>query len=201
MSWVTVTGISPALMQAQIMQSIAQMCNQSAAVVAILTQHSQRFTKCVEKPTGIYLRDDCFERARMGEIKMSATRGSAHYTGLSPVELSDEPLPIRPTSLENDWFQNEPSLRKRALRALFFLIAFCSGVAATCAWWSDGNAARQLIASSYPQLSWLAPRGAITAQKTPDMVALDAVLRDLNAMRQSVDRAAASQEQITRGID
>jgi hypothetical protein len=132
---------------------------------------------------------------------MSATRGSAHYAGLLPVEPSDEPSLMRLASIENDWFQNRPSTRKRALRALSFLIAFCSGVAATCAWWSYGDSARLMIESSYRQLSSLAPREAIAAQKTPDMVALDAVLRDLNAMRQSIDRTAASQEQITRSID
>ena len=133
---------------------------------------------------------------------MRATRGSAHYAGLLPVELSDEPPCIRPTNLENDWFQNaQPSLRKRALHALSFLIACCTGVAAAFAGWSYGDAARHVIESSYQQLTWLAPRGAITEQKTPDMVALDAVLRDLDAMRQSIDRIAASQEQITRSID
>jgi hypothetical protein len=132
---------------------------------------------------------------------MSATRGHAHYAGLLPVELSDEPLRVSPISLENDWFQNGPSLRKKALRALSFLIAFCTGVAGAFAWWSYGDAARQMIESPYRQLSWLAPRGAMPAQKTPDMVALDAVLRDLNAMRQSVDRIAFSQEQILRSIE
>ena len=137
-----------------------------------------------------------------GEIKMRATRGSAHYAGLLPVELSDEPPCIRPTNLENDWFQNaQPSLRKRALHALSFLIACCTGVAAAFAGWSYGDAARHVIERSYQQLTWLAPRGAITEQKTPDMVALDAVLRDLDEMRQSIDRIAASQEQITRSID
>jgi hypothetical protein len=71
-----------------------------------------------------------------------------------------------------------------------------------------------MIASSYPQLGWLAPRGAITAPKTRDMVAptasaapvpdqhqLAEVLRDVHAMRQSIDRIAASQDQITRSID
>ena len=138
----------------------------------------------------------------MGEIKMGATRGPAHYAGLLPVDLSDEPLRIRPTSLENNGFQNgQPSLRKRALGALSFLIAFCTGVAAAFAWWSYGDVARLMIESSYQQLSWLAPRGAIAAQKTPDLVALDAALRDLRAMRQSIDWIAASQEQIARSID
>jgi hypothetical protein len=133
---------------------------------------------------------------------MAMTRGYAHYAGLLPIELSDEPPLGRQISLEgNDWFQSGPSLRKRALRALSFLIAFCSGVGGTCAWSSYGDAARLMIESSYQQLSWLAPRGAITAQKTFDMVALDVVMRDLNAMRRSIDQAAASQEQITRSID
>jgi hypothetical protein len=139
---------------------------------------------------------------------MSARRGSAHYAGLLPVELSDEPPCIRPTSLENDWFQNaQPSLCKRALDALSFLIALCGGVAAAFAWWSYGDAARLMIESSYQQLSWLAPRqGAV--QKTPDTIVtsahpdqLDAILRDLHAMRQSVDGIVAGQELITRSID
>jgi hypothetical protein len=135
---------------------------------------------------------------------MSATRGHAHYAGLLPVELSDEPLRVSPISLENDWFQNGPSLRKKALRALSFLIAFCTGVAGAFAWWSYGDAARPMIESPYRQLSWLAPRGAMPAQKTPDMVALDAVLRDLNAMRQSIDQIAtniADGQELTRSTD
>jgi hypothetical protein len=108
-------------------------------------------------------------------------------------------LRIRPGSLENDRFQNgQPLLRKRAFGALSFLFAFCIGVAAAFTWWSYGDVARLMIESS---LSWLAPRGAITAQKTPDVVALDAVLRDLRAMRKSIDWIAASQEQIARSID
>jgi hypothetical protein len=132
---------------------------------------------------------------------MSTIRGSAHskYAGLLPIQPSDEPSPIRPASLENDWFSNgQPSLRKQAAHALSSLIAFCGGVAATCAWWSYGDAARLMIESSYRQLSWLAPHGATTTQKTPDMVAFDAVLRDLNAMRQSIDRTATK---TTRSID
>jgi hypothetical protein len=126
---------------------------------------------------------------------MTARRGSAHYAGLLPVELSDEPPCLRPTSLENDWFQNaQPSLRKRALHALSFLIALCSGVAAAFAWWSYGDAARQMIESSYQQLTW-------SAAPFPDQQQLDAVLRDLDAMRQSIERIAASQEQIMRSID
>jgi hypothetical protein len=145
---------------------------------------------------------------------MTTTRGSAHYAGLLPVEPSDEPPPIRPTTLENDPLPNrQPSLRKRAPRALSrFLIAFCTGVAATLAWWSYGDAARQVIASSYPHLGWLAPQPG-PARNAPNMITfaapatpsfdqqLSAMSLDLNAVRQSIDRIAAGQEQLTRSID
>src|SRR5258708_6170775 len=99
-----------------------------------------------------------------------------------------------------------------------FLITFCIGVAATLAWQSYGDAAREMIASSYPQLGWLVPQSAPGAQNAPDMIApaapaapppdqqqLNAMSRDLDAVRQSVDRIAtsiaASQEQITRSVE
>jgi hypothetical protein len=65
-----------------------------------------------------------------------------------------------------------PSLGKRASRSLTrFLVIFCSGVAATLAWQSYGDAAREMIANSYPQLSWLAPQAAPLAQTASDMPA------------------------------
>ena len=99
-----------------------------------------------------------------------------------------------------------------------FLIMFCIGVDATLGWQSYGDAAREMIASSYPQLGWLAPQSAPGAQNAPDMIApaapaapprdqqqLNAMSLDLDAVRQSVDRIAtsiaASQEQITRSVD
>ncbi len=145
---------------------------------------------------------------------MSTTRGSAHfYAGLLAVEPSDEPSPLRPTILENDRFPNEPSLRKRASRALSrFLITFCIGVAATLAWRSYGDAARQMIANSYPLLGWLAPQAEPVAQRAPNMIALAASATpsfdqqqlnamSLDAMRQSIDQIAAGQEEIARSID
>jgi hypothetical protein len=140
---------------------------------------------------------------------MATTRGSAHYAGLLPV-------PVRLTTRENDRFPNGQSLlRKRALRARSLLIAFCTGVAATFAWWSYGDATRPMIANSYPQLGWLAPRHAATVQKAPDTIApavpaashpdqrqLDAMLGDdLHAIRLDLDRIVAGQELITRSID
>lgn len=95
-----------------------------------------------------------------------------------------------------------------------FLITFCIGVAATLGWQSYGDTAREMIASSYPQLGWLAPKPAPNVPNAPDMIALaapdapspdqqqlKAISRDLDAVRQSVDRIAASQEQITRSVD
>jgi hypothetical protein len=91
------------------------------------------------------------------------------------------------------------------------LITFCIGVAATLAWQSYGDAAREMIANSSPQLSWLAPQVAV-AQTAPDTIAptesspdpqeLKAMLADLAAVRQKVDQLAAQmavgQEQMAR---
>lgn len=147
---------------------------------------------------------------------MTTTKGSAHYAGLLPVGSPEQPPPIQPTTCESVPQPNpKPPLRKRASRALSrFVTTFGIGVIATLAWQSYGDAARQMIANSYPQLGWLAPRGASTAQKAPDTTApgasltlypdhqqFDAMLRDFYAMSQSVERITVGQEEITRTID
>jgi len=141
---------------------------------------------------------------------MSATPSPAQselYPGLLPVEPSLEPPPVRPTTLENDGSQSEqPSLRKRASRAITrFLITFCIGVATTLAWQSYGDAAREMIANTYPQLGWLVPQAEPVAQNPPETIELvapvapsfdqqqlSAMSLDLDAVRQSIDRIAAS---------
>ena len=87
------------------------------------------------------------------------------------------------------------------------LFMFCSGVAATLAW-QYGAAAREIVANSYPQLGWLAPRAtpiviglAAQAAPSPDQQQLNAISLDLDAMRQNVDRIAITQEQIRRNVD
>jgi hypothetical protein len=135
--------------------------------------------------------------------------------GSLPVKKSlVEVLTIDPANLKNDQLQSErPWLSRRAALALT-LITFCIGVAATSAWQSYGDAAREMIASSFPQLGWLAPRAAPVARNTPDMIApaepaapspdqeqLNAMSLDLDAVRQIVDRIAAGQEQMTRNVD
>jgi hypothetical protein len=89
------------------------------------------------------------------------------------------------------------------------LIAFCVGIAATLAWQSYGDAARGMIANSYPQFGWLAPLSAV-AQTAPaamvppatssDPEDLETISLSLGAMRQRVDDLVASQDQITRDI-
>src|SRR5262249_41953824 len=81
------------------------------------------------------------------------------------------------------------------------LITFCVGVAATLAFQTYGDAARQIIANSYPQLGWLAPETAV-AQTAPDLIVPAALDRDrqeqlktmsfaVAAVRQRVDELAA----------
>src|SRR5260370_12091342 len=52
------------------------------------------------------------------------------------------------------------------------LITFCVGVAATLGWQSYGDAAREIIASSYPQLGWFAPKPAPNTPNAPDLSTL-----------------------------
>jgi hypothetical protein len=135
---------------------------------------------------------------------MSAIKGSARYAGLLPV--------VRPITLENRFADGQPSLRKRASRVFFrFLVAFCTGVAATLAWWSYSHAARQMVAN---WIGWLALQAeqlvqsdrnmsAPTAPATPslDQQQLIAMSLNLDAVRQSNDQIVAGQEQMTRSIN
>lgn len=135
---------------------------------------------------------------------LSPTR-SAFSANLWP----DEPLPDgnrRPAHQKNDpqFSGRRLSLGKRASRAFVrFLFTFAIGVAATFAWQSHGDAAREMIATSFPQLGWLAPPERL-AQTTPDISApaalagpsldpqqLQAMSLGLAAVRQSVDQLAA----------
>jgi hypothetical protein len=112
-------------------------------------------------------------------------------------------VPLQPTDLDQ-FPSTRPSLGKRASGVLArFLITFCIGVAATLAWQSYGDAVREMIASSYPLLGWLAPQTAPVAQTAPmiapavpvapsaDQQQIRAMSLDLAVMRQSVDQLAA----------
>jgi hypothetical protein len=80
---------------------------------------------------------------------------------------------------------------------------------------SYGDAARAVIANSYPQLGWLVRQAETVAQNAPETIApvapsfdpqqLNAMSLDLDAVRQSIDRIAANmtaiQEQMSRSGD
>jgi small-conductance mechanosensitive channel len=86
-----------------------------------------------------------------------------------------------------------------------FLFTICIGVAATLAWQTYGDQAREIIASSNPQLAWLAPRTTVgqaplaTAARSNDLQ-LQELSLVLAALRQRVDQLAFQQEQMTRDI-
>ena len=88
-----------------------------------------------------------------------------------------------------------------------FLVGCCVGIAATLAWQSYGDPARAIIASSYPELGWLAPQSAIAqtvaSATVPAGASLDpkqmkAISLDLTAVRQKVDQLTAGQEKMAR---
>jgi hypothetical protein len=96
-----------------------------------------------------------------------------------------------------------PKLGRRASRAFArFLVIFLIGGGAALAWQAYGDAARAMLASSSPQLGWLAPVTAPVAQTTPDVVAppaaettaspdLQQFAAALTSVRQGVDQLAA----------
>src|SRR5258708_294105 len=113
------------------------------------------------------------------EVQMSAMSSptqSESSADPTPANPSVEAPAVRAVDLKKDRFPNGRSaLGKRVLLALVrFLIVFCIGVAATFAWQSYGDAARERIASSYPQLGWLAPQAARIARSGPDTIGLAA---------------------------
>src|SRR5262245_51881521 len=130
-------------------------------------------------------------------------------TSLRGTEPLEDEAP-RWTYSKNDNFPSiRPSRRKRARRALArFLMTLCIGVGGTLAWQSYGDAAREMIAKSSPQLSWLAPQAAAvqtppavppnmvaSAAPSPDPQQLKAMSLNIAAMRQSVNQL---QNEITK---
>jgi hypothetical protein len=115
---------------------------------------------------------------RVGEMDQEG-RGVAH-------QFEGPNGKVSPTTVEN---------HSRALSR--FLLAFCSGVAATLAWWLA--------------IICLAPLRALTAPDAPDMIVpysnqLDAMFGEPHTMRQSLDRVVAGQlprdtDQTTTSVD
>jgi hypothetical protein len=130
-------------------------------------------------------------------------------TSTETIQISQSGANIRPAVLE----RKQRSLPRRAAR---FLIIFCLGVAATLAWQSYGNAMRESIARTYPQLGLLKPQ-TVGVGTIPEIAypiapgtasANDELLKSISvniaAVRQRVDQLAgefaASQQQTTSDI-
>ncbi len=118
--------------------------------------------------------------------------------------------------------------RRGSRRFTRYLVAILIGVAATLAWQSFGDAAKQVIATSAPELGWspeakqmiarwverlgwTAPlagsekQAAAVAQTAPaapfiDPEKVEQMARDLATLRQTVEQLAAGQDQMTRVI-
>jgi hypothetical protein len=145
---------------------------------------------------------------------MTSPTQSEISRGALQVKKLVEVIAIDPATLKIDQPQSErPRLGKLFLLALV-AITFCIGVAAALVWQSRGDAARKAIASAVPRLGWLAPQAIPVTQNTPDIVApaataapspdqqqLTAMPLEFDAVRQSVDRIAAAQAQITRSVE
>jgi hypothetical protein len=145
-------------------------------------------------------------------VEMTATihPPSPTQSELSQSELSGDALPANlfatlPPDLKNDRYPNaRSSVGKRASIPLVgFLIIFCIGVALTVAWRPHG--AREMRASSYPQVSGSEPQAEPVVQGAPDVIVRasptasspdyrqpNGMLLDFDAVRQSIDRIATS---------
>jgi hypothetical protein len=137
--------------------------------------------------------------------------------GSLPVKPLIETIPvhpaetIRPADLKSDRSlgRRRPLWKRGPLAFARFLIMVGIGVAATLAWQSYGDTARETIANVSPQLGWLAPQAAPVAENVADPTTpaappdqqINPASVDLDAVRQGVDKIVASQEQITRTVD
>jgi hypothetical protein len=133
-----------------------------------------------------------------------------------PIKSLVERLNIDPADLREDRSPSgRPSPRERfPLILARFLIPFSIGVAATVALQSYGHATREMLASAVPLLRWLAPQAGPSAQNlavvtappaplapSPDGQQPNAMSPDLDMVRQSADKIAAGQEQMTHSLE
>jgi len=121
----------------------------------------------------------------------------------------------------------ENEMKRRGSRGFVrYLVAICIGVAATLAWQSYGDAAKQIIATGAPELGWSpdakqmiaswtlgwtkppadSEKQALpVAQIAPSAPSIDAekvqqLTQSLAVLRQTVEQLAAGQDQMTRVI-
>jgi hypothetical protein len=145
------------------------------------------------------------------------------HSGIAHRETSEpEAIYHRPVAIENE------TKRRDSRGFARYLVAILIGVAATLAWQSYSDAAKQVIATNAPELGW-SPEAkqmiagwvqqfgrtkpaagsekqmAPVAQTAPATLSLDPeqvqrMARDLATLRQTVEQLAAGQDQATREI-
>jgi hypothetical protein len=117
---------------------------------------------------------------------------------------------VRPPDWAAESPVGRPALRKQSSPGFArVLIAFCIGIAATLAWQSYGDTARDIIVRRYPQLAWLTPQVPVMLPSPATIVPpiassdsgeLQTMSLGLAAVRQRVDQLTASQDKIARDI-
>jgi hypothetical protein len=123
-------------------------------------------------------------------VKLPAAASDDRRADLNLADLNDDLLR-----------DARPSRRRRIILAVArFALTFGIGIAATLAWQPYGDAAREMIASSSPQLGWLAPQPAPAVANREPLAPPDATPTDLDAVRERIDRIATGQDQMTRII-
>jgi Cysteine rich repeat len=118
----------------------------------------------------------------------------------------------------------ENQTKKRSSRGFTrYLLAICIGVAATLAWQSYGEAAKQMFAATAPELGWspetkqmianwveqlgwtkppATPAVRSSATETPQAAPeVHQIAMDLTALRQTVAQISVSQDQMARKVD
>jgi len=147
-------------------------------------------------------------RTREGDAAMNS-RFSATQSDLPTHLGAADPIVDRVNRSSRAAVIRRPSLGRRILRRVTrFVFVFCIGVVTALGWQSYGDDARAMIASSSPQLGWLAPQPASVVPTAPDVAApaaaasadLQGLALGLASVRQSVDQLttqlAAGQRQI-----
>jgi hypothetical protein len=98
---------------------------------------------------------------------------------------------------------DRPSIGRRILRSLIrFFAVVLIGVAATLAWQSYGDTAREAAVARIPMLAWLWPVSATKPPVTaaPSLQQSESWAANLEMMRRSLEQLAARQEQMAENI-
>src|SRR5215471_15049923 len=90
-------------------------------------------------------------------------RGQLDSSTLNPADLEDDPFASQ--------HHMDRAVRRKSSSFFSLLVMFCAGIALTVAWYSFGSPIREAIAGMSPQLAWVAPQPAPTAQPLADSAA------------------------------